>query len=68
MTVKIEETEIRSQAHEMWAEGTADVLPSNEDIIKLIGEKGFEATNIESWFDTCQLFYRWNCEIKPIAP
>lgn len=67
MTLKREETEIRNQAHEMRAEGTSDEMPTEADVESLLTGEGYEASNIEMWFDGAQGFYRWNCDIKPIA-
>ncbi len=66
MTVNIEETEIRSQAHEMLAEGTSDVEPLKEDIEALLKSKGWEAYDIEASYDSMQGFWRWDCNIKPL--
>jgi len=64
MTVTRLNTEIRDQAHEMWAEGCGDVDPLRSDIIKLLEDEGFEAKNIDIWFDRMQYLYRWTCTIE----
>jgi hypothetical protein len=66
MTVKREETEIRNQAHEMWAEGTSDVEPKKEDIEALLKKEGYTAINIDTGYDGMQGFWRWDCEITPL--
>lgn len=66
MTVTREETEIRDQAHEMWAEGTSDEMPASSDIETLLKNEGYFASDIERWFDDMQGFWRWNCNIKKL--
>lgn len=63
MTVTREETEIRDQAHEMWAEGTSGLMPDIVDIESLLLGLGWKASNVEVWYDNMQGFYRWNCSI-----
>lgn len=64
MTVTRENTEIRDQVHEMWAEGTGDIEPVTTDIETLLNNEGYQASNIEIWYDDMQGFWRWNCNIK----
>lgn len=68
MTVDREHTEICDQAHQMWAEGTSiggseGLEPKETDIQKLLGSEGWEADEIDIWFDTLQKFWRWSCKI-----
>lgn len=64
MTVTRENTEIRDQSHEMWAEGTSDTDPHASDIKTFLEEYGYEASNMDSWYDSLQGFWRWSCDIK----
>lgn len=70
MTVKRENTEIRDQPHEMWAEGMEEATdkPESRDIEYLLNNESFQAFNIRIWFDDMQKYWRWNCDIKRWRP
>lgn len=68
MTVDRKHTEIFDQPHQMWAEGTSigngeGTMPEEQDIRRLLGNEGWEAAEIDIWFDGLQKFWRWNCKI-----
>lgn len=62
-----ENTEIRTHAHLMDAEGTADTKPMKSEIEFLLSKEDYNAKDIEIWFDNMQGFWRWNCEIEPAS-
>ena len=61
-----EEVEIRTQAHQMDAEGAHDEKPNSEEIKTLIESEGFRYRNLEIWFDDLQKLWRWSCDIHRI--
>jgi hypothetical protein len=63
MTVSRKDTEIFSQAHEMYAEGTSDTEPTKDEITELLSEESWEAYDIEIFYDNLQGFWRWYCLI-----
>lgn len=57
---------IRDQIHEMIAEGTSNSeLKDNAILVELL-KRGFNAFNIEIWFDEMMNVYRWKSDILPI--
>lgn len=64
MTVERKNTLIRDQLHEMWAEGTSEVMPTHTDIKLLLISLGWHAENIQVFYDSFQRFYRCQCDIK----
>lgn len=69
MTVDINNTEIFSQQHKMFAEGIgsyANLKPTEIDIQELLKSKGFSAESVEIWFDEFQGLWRWNCKIEKV--
>ena len=63
MTVERKNTEIKS--HELYAEGTSDVEPSEKHIQLLLGREGWIADEILISYDRFQGFWRWQCDISP---
>lgn len=59
-------TEINDQPHKMWAEGIEDEPVSIIEINDYLHEKGWWSSNIETWFDTSQGFYRWCADIEEL--
>lgn len=66
-TIKIENTEIRDQAHLMVAEGACDDKPTLDDIVNFLSEHGFVPNDIDVSYDTMQGFWRWNCNIQKLT-
>lgn len=64
--VKREWTEIESQAHKMWAEGTSDEEPTKDEIIELLKKENWLAKDIDVWMDTMMGFWRWTCNIEAV--
>jgi len=62
----LENTEIRSQPHEMSAEGISDELATIWEIEEILNTHGYTGDYFAAWFDRMQGFYRWNCEIKKL--
>lgn len=63
----IKNTEIRSQAHEMWAEGAEDDPCDARDIEELLNEHGYTGNMFDMFFDGMQSVWRWSCEIKKLT-
>ena len=64
--VTLQETEIRSQPHEMWAEGTSEEMATASEIEEVLNTQGYTGNMFDAWFDTMQGFYRWRCNINPL--
>jgi len=64
--VTLEETEIRDQAHEMWAEGTSEEMATASEIEAVLNSQGYTGLMFDAWFDTMQGFYRWRCDINKL--
>ena len=60
------ETEIRSHSHLMDAEGTSPDPIETKEVSHFLSERGWDATNIETWHDPMQGVYRWSCDIAPL--
>jgi hypothetical protein len=65
-TVERTLTEIYDHAHQMVAEGTSDVKPIESDIVFLLNIEGWEAINIQIFYDHMMGFWRWCCDIKQV--
>ena len=63
--INLENLEIFSQAHQMYAEGIEDEKPAEAEIQQAILTKGFISRNIEVSFDALQGYWRWYCDISP---
>lgn len=59
----IKNTEIESQAHKMWAEGSCDLQPNDFEIIAFMIEQKWAVRNVIIFYDTMQHFWRWNCDL-----
>ena len=64
--VTIENTEIRDQAHEMWAEGITDEMATQSEIEETLNKQGYTGNRFDMWVDTSQGFYRWRCDITKL--
>jgi hypothetical protein len=64
MKLNRKDTEIRDQLHEMCAEGTADDEPMLIDVYSHLAEHGWQAHDIDIWFDNMQKVWRWVCTIS----
>lgn len=58
-----ENTEIRDQQHEMWAEGSCDDEPTKEEVIAFVKTLGWVGRCVEISFDGMQTVWRWSCDI-----
>ena len=58
-----ENTEIRDQQHEMWAEGSCDDEPTKEEVIAFVKTLGWVGRCVDISFDGMQTVWRWNCDI-----
>lgn len=63
MNLQRQNTEIEDQAHKMWAEGSCDNEPTNDEIVIFMTECGWAIYNINISFDNMQGFWRWNCDL-----
>jgi hypothetical protein len=61
--LRIENTEIESQSHKMWAEGSCDNPTSQLEVAGFMLQQGWIVRNIQYWHDDMQGFYRWNCDL-----
>lgn len=61
-------TEILDQAHQMRAGGTSDEPINHDEVMELLAKENYFAKDIESWFDSMQGFYRWECNIISLKP
>ena len=59
-------TEICSQPHEMYAEGTSDIIPIEFEIIEYLLDRKYAGSNIDIWFDNFQSVWRWSADIDNI--
>lgn len=58
--------EIRSQKHEMWAEGSFDEEPSVKEIKKYLESRGYTSSQIDVWYDKFQGLWKFDCNISPL--
>jgi len=57
---------VRTEPHEMHAEGLCSEQPSKDSVFYYIASKGYASTNIDVWYDDYQKVWRWTCDIyKP---
>jgi hypothetical protein len=56
--------EIRTQSHQMDAEGMHEFKPSKQQIVQFLNKEGYNASNIDIGFDSSQKFWRWTADIK----
>ena len=62
--IKREDFEILNQTHQMRAEGCQQNKPEIYDIEIAVGIAGYEASNIDAFYDDTQELWRWDCDIK----
>jgi len=61
------EVEIFNQAHQMYAEGKHDNRPSESDIVLLLYDEGYEASNIDISYDSMMGLYNWYADIEKLT-
>jgi hypothetical protein len=61
------EVEIFEQAHQMYAEGKHANSPSESDIVLLLYDEGYEASNINISYDKMMGVYNWYAEIEKVG-
>jgi len=66
MKLSRENTEIRNQSHEMWAEGMEDFEPSKTEIKSFLLSLGYISHVTDIFYDDMQKVYRWNADISNI--
>lgn len=59
-----ENTEIRNQKHEMWAEGSCDNEPNEIEISEFLKTLGYKSDCFNIEYDKMQSVWRWNCDIE----
>ncbi len=60
-------TEIETAAHKMWAEGTCDNQPTEQEVIDFMDGQMWQVGNVSIFHDDMQGFWRWNCDlVKPL--
>lgn len=63
---RYDDSEFRTQSHEMWAEGSTYGQPNKREIELYVKAKGYEPSKIEFSFDDMFGFWRWYCDIEPL--
>ncbi len=58
---------IEIREHLKIAEGSADSVPSINDIVKAIREEGYIGFNVETDYDNLMKMWRFTSDIKPIT-
>ncbi len=59
-------TEICDQLHQMYAEGTSDIILEEYEIIQYLLNKKYAASNIDIWHDDFKSIWRWYADIDII--
>jgi hypothetical protein len=65
--IKRYNTKNKTHAHLIDAEGTSDIEPMKSEIEFLLSKEGYNAKDIEIWFDNMQGLWRWSCKIEPTS-
>lgn len=60
----LENTEVKDQQHEMFAEGSCDDEPTEQEIIIFLRSMGWDSSGVEIFFDGMQSVWRWKSYIK----
>ena len=58
------EIDYRDRDWEMWVEGTSDIKPEKNEIIKQAKNKGYRLSDIDIWFDNMQGFWRFTANLN----
>jgi len=64
MPINRRDVEVRSQAHLMDAEGMQPTQPQESEIIEILKNEGWIATNIDIDFDDVMQLWTWTADIS----
>ena len=66
MAIYRQDVELKTQAHQMQAEGLQDDEPAVLEIIDFLHNEGFNASNIDISFDNVMQMWTWLADLEKL--